>query len=509
MTKQMLSHEGGEVYKITKWEMLKRFLVLGSEEGTYYVDRKSFTLSNVKNIIKCIQDDGVKTIQILLEYSQTNRIIKQDTAILVLALLVSYGNDGVKKLAFAELNKIVRIGTHLFQFVDFINTMKLRGFGRGLRKALVKWYTSKTDEALAYQVIKYQNREGWTHKDILRMSHPKSDNPVLHYIVTGEIDNVPEIITGYELAKVSESKVQIIDLIRQYGLTWEMLDTKWLAFPEIWETLLPDLPYNALLRNLGRMSANGCLKPLSKNINMVVTKLLDESAIKNQHVNSVTIFQALRVYEQGKGDKGSLTWNPVNSVVNALNEAFYMSLKHTIPSGKNFLIGLDVSGSMAGTQVTGLNKVSCREACGLVSLSIARIEKNYHMIAFDSENYGKGIYPITINNSDNLNDVVKKLSNVGGGGTDCYLPIKWAIDNKIDNVDCFVILTDSENWQGSMTPVDTLNQYRKLYNKNAKMVIVAMAANRVSIGDHKDKGIINVVGFDTYTPQIISDFVKD
>lgn len=509
MTK-MLSHECGEVYKVTKWEMLKRFLVLGSEEGTYYVGAKKFTKENVKNIIKCVQDDGVRTFQILLEYSQTNRIIKQDTAILVLALLVSYGTDEVKKLAFAELNKIVRIGTHLFQFVDFINTMKLRGFGRGLRKALVKWYTSKTDEALAYQVIKYQNREGWTHKDILRMSHPKSDNSVLRYIVTGEIDNVPDIIKGYELAKVSESKVQITDLIKQYGLTWEMLPTKWLALPEIWEVLLPNLPYTAMLRNLGRMSANGCLKPLSKNINTVVTKILDESAIKNQHVNSVAIFQALRVYEQGKGDKGSLTWNPVNSVVNALNEAFYMSLKHTMPSGKDFLIGLDVSGSMAGTQVTGLNNVSCREACGLVSLSIARIEKNYHMIAFDSESCRKGgTYPITISNNDNLNDVVKKLSSVGGGGTNCYLPIKWAIDNKIDNVDCFVILTDSENWQGSITPVDTLNQYRKMYNKNAKMVIVAMAANRVSIGDHKDKGIINVVGFDTYTPQIISDFAKD
>lgn len=41
----------------------------------------------------------------------------------------------------------------------------------GLRKAVGIWYLNKSVEQLA----KYQNRDGWSHRDLLRLAHPMSD----------------------------------------------------------------------------------------------------------------------------------------------------------------------------------------------------------------------------------------------------------------------------------------------------------------------------------------------
>jgi len=41
----------------------------------------------------------------------------------------------------------------------------------------------------------------------------------------------------------------------------------------------------------------------------------------------------------------------------------------------------------------------------------------------------------------------------------------------------------------------------------AKLIVVAMTSNGFTIADPDDAGMLDVVGFDTATPQVISDFV--
>ena len=42
----------------------------------------------------------------------------------------------------------------------------------------------------------------------------------------------------------------------------------------------------------------------------------------------------------------------------------------------------------------------------------------------------------------------------------------------------------------------------------AKLVVVGMVSNGFSIADPSDSGMLDVVGFDTNVPTIVSDFVK-
>ena len=78
----------------------------------------------------------------------------------------------------------------------------------------------------------------------------------------------------------------------------------------------------------------------------MVKKLKDKSALKAAKVHPFNLLLALKVYSAGKGDKGSLSWSPVPAIVAALDAAFYLSFKFVQPTGKRFLLALDVSGSM-------------------------------------------------------------------------------------------------------------------------------------------------------------------
>ena len=76
-------------------------------------------------------------------------------------------------------------------------------------------------------------------------------------------------------------------------------------------------------------------------------------------------------------------------------------------------------------------------------------------------------------------------------------------------VDCFLILTDSETWAGTVHPVEALRQYRQKMGIPAKLVVVAMVSNGFSIADPNDAGMLDVVGFDTAVPQLLADFVME
>src|SRR5262245_62311961 len=88
-------------------------------------------------------------------------------------MAASLGSPSTRAAALAALPRVCRIGTHLFQFAE--NIEAFRGWGRAIRRAVGGWYVGKEPRELAYQLSKYQQRNGWSHRDLLRLAHPKVD----------------------------------------------------------------------------------------------------------------------------------------------------------------------------------------------------------------------------------------------------------------------------------------------------------------------------------------------
>jgi len=165
---------GGYGYKIDKWARLERFLILGTEGGTFYANERKLTKENAASVLACIAEDGHRVADVIRDVSFNGRAPRQDEALFAYALVCAYGDTATKQYAFSLFSDIIRIPTHLMSFLNSVT--KFRGWGGLLRKAVAGWYNDKPLDKLAYHLVKYRQRYGWTHRDILRLAHPKTDD---------------------------------------------------------------------------------------------------------------------------------------------------------------------------------------------------------------------------------------------------------------------------------------------------------------------------------------------
>lgn len=509
--KMVKNSAGGYVFKADKWSRLDRFLVLGTEGGSYYADEKTMTVDNAKCITKCMKSDGVRTVNRIVEISENGRAPKNDPAIFALAMCAKMGDDATRKAAREAIPKVCRIGTHLFSFADCVETFG--GWGRGTRNAIARWYTDKDLNRLALQAAKYQQRNGWSHRDLLRLSHPKTDdfhkNGIFKWIVKGNIDEGVEapLIHAYEKAKRATSVKEIVSLIDDFNLPRECIPTQFLKEKDVWGALLERMPMTAMVRNLGNMSKCDLLTPLSKASKKVVSQLDNVDVLRKSRIHPIQILTALLTYKAGKSVRGSGTWKPVGPVVDALDRAFYAAFGNVESTGKNILFGLDISGSMWwGGDVAGVPGLSPALATAAMALVTANVEPN-HMFGAFTTNFRE----ITISPRQRLDDVMKTMHDLSRymGGTDCAQPVVHAQKKGYD-VDAFIICTDNASWAGEIHVFQALDAYRKKTNIPAKLVNVSMVANQWRISDPSDDaGSLDVVGFDTATPNLISQFISD
>ena len=104
-------------------------------------------------------------------------------------------------------------------------------------------------------------------------------------------------------------------------------------------------------------------------------------------------------------------------------------------------------------------------------------------------------------------DDALKLVELPFSATDCSLPMMRALETK-ERVDAFVIYTDSETYMGKIHPQAALEQYRAATGIDAKLIVVGMTSNCLTIADPKDLNTLNLAGFDTATPRLINDFIS-
>lgn len=520
--RQVLNSAGGYTFQLDDWQALDRWLILGCEGGTYYASEKAITKANAKTVERCLGLDPVRTVNTIVAVSESGRAPKNDPAIFALALASAHPDTFTRKTALDALHRVCRTGTHLFQFVDSVQ--HFRGWGRALRSAIGEWYTEKDAERLAYQLVKYRQRGGWSHKDLLRLSHPTAGPEtaaVLRWAITGGMmgervvdrkaggtttypaveGELPKVIEGFERAMACTSPQEAAKLVHEYGLTHEMLPSEVLSGPAVWYALLEKMPAGAMLRNLGRMSANGLLKPLSEPALLVAERLRDAERIRKAKLHPMSVLTALRTYASGHGMRGSLSWTPVPQIVDALDDAFYSAFANIEPSNKSTLLALDVSGSMAGGSVAG-SPLTPREASAAMALVTAKTEPNYACIAFSDKLSG-----LDISAKMRLQDAVKAVSGKPFRATDCALPMIWAHKAKI-HVETFVIYTDNETWFGQVHPHQALRAYRNATGINAKLIVVGMTATNFTIADPADGGMLDVVGFDSAAPSVMADFAR-
>jgi 60 kDa SS-A/Ro ribonucleoprotein len=166
---QVANSAGGYSYAVDDLARLRRFLILGSEGGSYYANERDLTRENIDAVKAAIDQHGPAAVAEIVAISKGGRAPKNDPALLALAYAISVKDADTRRAAAEALPEVARIGTHLYTFLGFAE--KFRGWGRTLRWAVQNWYKQDA-ERLALQSVKYRQRNGWTHRDALRLAHP-------------------------------------------------------------------------------------------------------------------------------------------------------------------------------------------------------------------------------------------------------------------------------------------------------------------------------------------------
>ncbi len=170
-------------------------------------------------------------------------------------------------------------------------------------------------------------------------------------------------------------------------------------------------------------------------------------------------------------------------------------------------------------RIAGLN-MTAREASCAMALVTANVEEAWGIWAFSSKSGGSigvgwggrvlyGIEATSVSPRQRLDDAIRTVEQYPAGATDLSLPMVHAIEQNL-KLDTFVIYTDNEtNCMARPHASVALEEYRQKTGIPARLIVVAMVANKLSIADPDDPGMLDVVGFDTAAPQVMADFARD
>ena len=378
-----------------------------------------------------------------------------------------------------------------------------------MRSAFAGWYNNRSLNSLINQVTKYQARDGWSHRDLLRLAHvtPKSSDysKVFQWVTNrDEVNEFSPELLKLEVAHrllSSTDKKEVIGLIKEHDAVRELIPTQFLGDPDVWSALLPSMPLEALTRNLGKISSTGIADRFSDAERLIVQKLNQEN-IKASKLHPMKILVANKVYSQGHGEKGSLTWEPNEKILEALDNAFYMSFDNVEPTGKNIYVAVDISGSMRAPLGGNMAGISSCMAAAAMAMTFVKTEPNTHVMGFADK-----LTSLGFNKNISLDEAVRRASNRNFGNTDCGIMFKDAETRKLP-IDAFVVITDNETNSNRESPVKTLRHFRKVMGRDTKLVVIGTATNEISIADPNDNGMLDVAGMDTSVPSVMFDFIR-
>ncbi|UVK61208.1 Ro-like RNA binding protein [Streptomyces phage Angela] len=521
---QVKNDAGGFVFQVSDQSRLERFLILGVDGGTYYVSEVNHAKRNVDFLNEMIERDEASVLSTIVDVSVNGRAYKQSPALFALASVIAHGKD--KQAVKAVFNRVVRTGTHLYEVLNYLTSLNV-GWGRSKREIVASWFDRDADK-LAYQAVKYRSRrfgeQVWTLRDVMRLSHPKIADPAVAKFALGKLGDGEthsvKAIAGFQAMQKAQSVDDVHAVLRQYEmLPWETIPTQFLKDVSVWKRIFANgqLRGQALVRNITRLARIGAFQDM-RFAAAYAGQLTNQELIVQTRLHPINFLNASVVYNEGQmktvrdrfgweREERVKDWQTESVIVDALNEGFHKAFKAVEPAGKRTMLALDVSGSMSA-KANGLD-LSCAQVSAAMSMAIARTEPAHIIRGFTSSGYGWGaakeLTDLGISARTDLATAMRNVQCHNWGGTDCSLPMRWALARGIE-VDTFVIITDNDTWAGEIHPFQALKEYRKKTGIDARLAVLGVQATEFTIADPSDAGMMDFVGFDSNAPRVLADF---
>lgn len=515
--------EGGFVFPVTDRTRGTRWLTRGSDDDTYYAKRGRLTRENMTAIDRLIEDgDGEWLVDELVRISEEGRAPKAEPAILALARCLAADVPlPVRKKAGHAAPRVIRAAAFLPDFMDAGRIFRGRGFifKKAVQAILQAWDADR----MAYQAIKYQERNNWTLARALKLARPKPSTPELDQLyrwIVGKADaQHPQVLAFLEARQLRadnpEHEQRAIDLVLRHDLPWEALPTKFHRNRRVMEAVLYRMPMVALMRHLGHLTSIGVLEPDSAAARVVAHRFGDAEKVRKARLHPIKLYLAARQYGAGRQQRGqqrrdALTWRPVREIEEALDTAFFHSLGAVEATGQRMVVAVDCSGSMTmDPDVWGIPNFRAAEIAMVMAYAVLRTEPRSVGIAFDITAIEFDLN--RVRTTADLKTKYVELARQLHRGTNCAAPIEYAMKQRhLQDVEAFVINTDGESYDNARWhPIEAVSHYREQTGIPTRLVTVAYVANGHALTPWDDAGSMAVCGFDADALDLISGFLSE
>lgn len=504
---QMIRNAGGGTsFADAKYEDIRKYMIMGMYGTMYYEGAKDIdtrVINSVKEAVKA--GDHEIVLKMAVDVIVNREAFRRPPVIYVVCAIVSLGDENQRRRAYETIVKISVEPTDFFIANNLLDTMGVKW--NSMRRGFVtKYYNQFNAPKLAKNVAKYQSRNGFSHRKALILGHPVPYSGTVSHIFKFAVSGMEgsgldatrsetKILFGLEAAKAAKTSRDIVNAIREYGLTMEMVPTIWLKDPSVLIELLPNLGLTAVIRNLPRFQAYVNTRTCT---NEIIARISDENALSNQKVHPLRVFLARQFY--GLGENKNLKWQPDKHLSEALEDTMLKCYNY-LPAVKNrVVIAIDRSGSMGGASAVHQSLTSI-EASKPLLYAIGKCFPNAEYVEFSSK-----CNPLQLTSRSSYSEFVREIHTHGAYDTNASSVIEHARyltrKEKEYPVDGIIMVTDGMFNSGTHMS-SAIREYAKEFGKPVKSGCAIISAYSGTPSDPGDPNQLTTIG---YGPGITSMF---
>ena len=103
---RLLIRTDAPVWPATEWERFDRFLIYGTERGSYFMRERMLTVENAVDVLACIAADGPRAVRRIVELSAMRRVMSNETCVLALVMCAAFGNEATRTMALEAVPEV-------------------------------------------------------------------------------------------------------------------------------------------------------------------------------------------------------------------------------------------------------------------------------------------------------------------------------------------------------------------------------------------------------------------
>ena len=476
---------GAGTYEYGAQHKLAQLAMTGTMNQTFYAQAQD----QVKEILVQASAVDAEFLAKTAIYARANGHMK-DVPALLLAVLSTLDVDLFAK----TFPRVIDNGKMVRNFVQIMRSgvVGRKSLGSRPKTMIAGWLKEASTRAFLQGTV----GQDPSLADVIKMVHPKPMNAqqdALFAWAIGkpcDINLLPEEVQGFIRFKADNSSA-VPDV------PFQLLTSLSLS-KEHWTEIALKGGWHMVRMNLNTFARHGVLED-PEVVGLLVEKLMDPDVIKRARVFP---YQLMAAY--------AMTGEKVPTVLrDALQDAMELATQNVPVFDGNIVVCPDVSGSMTmpitGYRQGASSRVRCIDVAGLIASTVLRQNKQAKVLPFEC-----GVVDVSLNARDSVMTNAQRLSEIGGGGTNCSAPLAKLNQDKA-KVKLVLMISDNQSWVDGNRYGATavMKQWNKLKRRNprARLVCLDIAPYGASQATERED-ILNIGGFSDQVFGVINAFAK-